>query len=113
MTWPYVDLDSGRITIAFGLSKDGSRSDELKTKRSRRSVTLPPWALSVLKVHKAKRKLALGEFWADNGYVLSDNVGRPRRVTDIAWKFRDIARRAGVGSDVHPHTLAIPTRRWL
>ena len=105
LTWPYVDLDAGRMTIAYGLAKDGSRTEELKTKRSRRSLALPPWALSVLKVHRAKRRLALGEFWSDGGFVLSDDVGRPRRVTDLAWRFRPIANRAGLGSDVHPHTL--------
>jgi len=105
LTWPRIDLESGRITIAYGLSKDGSASEELKTKRSRRSVTLPPWAVTVLKVHRAKRKLALGEFWSDDGFVISDKVGRPIRVTDLAWRFREITKRAHLGLDVHPHTL--------
>lgn len=104
LTWPHADLDAGRLTISFGLAKDGSRT-ELKTARSRRSLALPPWAISVLRVHKARRKLALGEFWSEMGFVLTDDVGRPWKVANLSWKFRAIAKRAGLGSEVHPHTL--------
>ncbi len=104
LTWQQVDLESGRITIAFGLSRSGSLT-ELKTRRSRRTIALPSAAVSVLKAHKAKQRLSRGESWSDRGFVFADEIGRPWLVQDISVNFKAIARLAGLDASVHTHTL--------
>lgn len=104
LTWPNVDLETGRLTIAFGQARDGSRS-EPKTQRSRRTVSLPTFALSVLRAYKAKRKLASGPSWSEEGFVFVDRLERPLLVANISGDFREIADVAGLSHDVHPHTL--------
>jgi integrase len=104
LTWPYVDLDAGRINIAYGQARDGSRT-ETKTKRSRRTIALPPSALSALRVHRAKRKLALGELWSDQGFLFTNDLGQPWRVVRLSYEFRKLATRADMRRDVHTHTL--------
>jgi integrase len=104
LTWPYVDLESSRISIVYGQSRDGSLS-ELKTRQSRRNITLPPGAVSVLKSYKARQKLARGENWSDQGLVFADEIGRPWLVQAISGKFKAVAALAGLDASVHTHTL--------
>ena len=102
--WRYVDLDAGRITIAYTQAKDGSRS-EPKTRRSRRTIALPPFALSVLKAHKARQKLSTGKEWSEDRSVFRDRFGKGIRVADISGEFKPIAQQAGLDEKVHPHSL--------
>jgi len=104
LNWNRVDIDKGTIRIAYGQAKDRSLT-EPKTSRSRRTIKLPPFALSALKAHKAKQKLASESPWSDETFVFQDEFDRPIRVADISGDFRPIAKRAGLGEDVHPHTL--------
>jgi integrase len=104
LTWHCVDLESGRINIAFGQARDGSPT-ELKTRQSRRNVALPPGAVSLLKAHKARQKLARGENWSDQGLVFADEIGRPWLVQAISGKFKAVAVLAGLDASVHTHTL--------
>jgi integrase len=104
LSWPNCDLDNGRITIAFGQARDGSLSSP-KTDRSRRTIQIPPAAVSILRVYKARQKLAMGESWSDRQFVFCDKIGRPWRVASISHAFRPIVTQAGLGSDVHMHTL--------
>jgi integrase len=104
LTWPYADPEAGRITIAYGQAKDGSLT-ELKTRRSRRTIVLPPSAASVLRAHKARQRLGAGESWSDRGLVFADRAGRPWLVASLVRKLGDILARAKLGQGVHPHTL--------
>ena len=104
LTWKDVDLEVGRIQIAFGQARGGSRS-ELKTARSRRYIALPQFAVSALKAYKAKRKLALGQPWSEESFVFVDKFYHPLLVANISGDFRAIVQCAGLGNDVHPHTL--------
>ena len=53
LRWQDLDLNAGRITVARSLeqTKAGLRFKEPKTKRGRRTITLPATALSDLKAH--------------------------------------------------------------
>ncbi|HYK52587.1 MAG TPA: site-specific integrase [Candidatus Eremiobacteraceae bacterium] len=104
LSWKRVDTDNGTIRIAYGQAKDRSLT-EPKTSRSRRTIKLPPFAVSALKAYKAKQKLASEAPWSDDTFVFQDEFGRPIRVADISGDFRPIAKRAGLGEEVHPHTL--------
>jgi len=104
LRWPLVDLEAGNVRIAFGQARDGSLS-EPKTSRSRRTIALPPSAVTALKAHKARQRLSQGTCWSEGGLVFQDEVGGPWIVHRVAKQFRVIADLAGLGADVHPHTL--------
>jgi integrase len=107
LTWPLVNLDAGRITIAYSLSDDGTLA-EPKRERSRRTIVLPVAAVSALRAHKATqaaKQLAKGPLYIDQGFVFADEIGRPWKLDSHATLFRAIAKRAGIGTDLHIHTL--------
>lgn len=104
LRWPLVDLETDRITIAYGQARDGSLA-EPKTKRSRRSIALPPSATALLKAHKARLRLSSGSEWKDDGFVFQEDGGCPWIVHRLGKQFRAIADLAKLGKDVHPHTM--------
>jgi integrase len=55
LTWPFVDLDAGRVTIAHTLADDGSLA-EPKRERSRRTIVLPAAATTVLRATKQRKQ---------------------------------------------------------
>lgn len=107
LTWPFVDLDAGRITIAHSLADDGTLA-EPKRERSRRTIVLPQAAVAVLRAHKAaqaEKRLANGPLYQDSGFVFADDIGRPWKLDSQATLFRAVAKRAGLDTDVHIHTM--------
>src|SRR6266540_4195454 len=82
ISWEDVDLEAGTISIRRGVQAvphPEGRTVEftaLKTKRSRRVVQLPPFALERIRRHRReqlRRRTALGATWRDP----LDGVGRP------------------------------------
>jgi len=82
ITWEDVDLKTGTIFIRRGVQpvrRSDGRTVEftaLKTRRSRRVVQLPPFALERIRRHRReqlKRRTALGTRWRDP----LDELGRP------------------------------------
>jgi integrase len=107
LTWRYLDLDAGRVTIAHTLSDEATLA-EPKRERSRRTILLPPAAIATLRAHKAAQaaqKLAKGPLYQDNGFVFADECGQPWKCQSQATLFKSIVKRAGLDSRVHPHTL--------
>jgi len=69
---------------------------------------LPVAAVGALRAHKAAqatRQLAKGPLYMDQGFVFADEIGRPWKLDSHATLFRGLAKRAGLGPDVHIHTL--------
>lgn len=107
LTWPFVDLDSARVTIAHSLADDGTLA-EPKRERSRRTIVLPPAAVGALRAHKAMQashRLAKGPLYLDRGFLFADEIGRPWKLSSHATLFKGIAKRAGLDAGVHIHTL--------
>ncbi|MGQ0671080.1 MAG: Arm DNA-binding domain-containing protein [Actinomycetota bacterium] len=82
ISWEDVDLEAGTISIRRGVQpvrhRDGRTVEftALKTKRSRRIVQLPAFALERIRRHRReqlKRRTALGPRWRDP----LDELGRP------------------------------------
>src|SRR6266542_3899055 len=83
ISWEDVDLKAGTILIRRGVQPVRHPSDgttivftPLKTKRSRRVVQLPPFALDRIRLHRReqmKRRTTFGTRWRDP----LDELGRP------------------------------------
>jgi integrase len=96
LTWDLVDLDAGVIHVW----RSASRSGDVKTPKSKRSLTLPKRALVVLKAHKrrqAAEREAAREAWHDSNLVFCHEDGTMYTRDALNWRFSKMTRRAGIG----------------
>jgi integrase len=96
LTWDLVDLDAGVIHVW----RSASRSGDVKTPKSRRSLTLPKRALTALKAHKrrqAAERLAAGDAWQDSNLVFCHEDGTMYTRDALNWRFSKMTKRAGIG----------------
>ncbi|GLW49652.1 site-specific integrase [Streptomyces sp. NBRC 14336] len=93
LRWEDVDLDNATITIANTRTMMGNRyvvEKDTKSLAGERDLPLPAPVLAALKSFKAlqaKEKLALGEAYAESGYVLVHQTG-------AAFTIKQLRRRA-------------------
>lgn len=129
LRWEHVDLDGRRLTITetlLALGRDVFR-DEPKTESSRRTLSLDPATVEVLKAHKARQaaeRLAAGPAYVDEVDAVFRHEDGSLIHPDLllAW-FRKLLRRAelpairlhdlrhsyatlGLGENVHPKLMA-------
>ena len=77
-----------------------SRTGEVKTQKSRRSLVLPQRAMAALMAHRklqAAERLAAGPTWQDNNLVFCHEDGRMYTKDALNWRFSKMTRRAGIG----------------
>ena len=102
--WEHIDLERGRVRITRSLERlDGEfRFKDPKTKRSRRDVALPPFAVDRLrrwKVEQNERRLMAGPAWHDLGLVCERGDGQPIVPNSFTKSFKRLAAQVG-----HPKT---------
>ncbi|MGC8536965.1 MAG: site-specific integrase [Rhizomicrobium sp.] len=99
LRWTDIDLENGRLSVAQALeqTKAGIAFKAPKTKRSRRTVTLPSVTIEALRAHRAKQaaeRLALGLGKDDLGLVFTSPLGAPVSVRAVSKEFARIVKRA-------------------
>jgi integrase len=82
LKWKNCDLENARLCVSQTLSKvkEGLVFQEPKTKGSKRTISLPSFAVQCLKKHKALQnelKLKFGNTYEDNALVIASGLGRP------------------------------------
>lgn len=108
--WQDIDLIGGKITVARSLeqTKAGLRFKLPKTKRGRRTISLPLSAVAELRSYKRaqqEQRLALGGGkLPDASLLFCDIEGQPRRPNAVTKDWERVARAAGVGF-ANLHTL--------
>lgn len=110
LKWEDVDWEAGAVQVRRQLTRtkvEGFHFSEPKTKRARRTVTLPAMAMDALKRHRAaqiKERLA-AVAWEDNGLVFCNQVGRPMERQNIRHRhFKPLLKRLKL-PDVRFHDL--------
>ncbi len=81
---------------------------ELKTKSSRRTISLPPPVLEIVRRHytrQIERRLLSGGMWRDLDLVFSAVDGRPYRPTEILVHWKGVKIKAGIPDHVRFHDL--------
>jgi integrase len=94
--WDHVDLGNGVIHVW----RSASRTGDVKTPKSKRSLELPNRAITALRAHKkrqAAERLAAGAAWQDNNLVFCHEDGRMYTSDALNWRFSKMTRRAGIG----------------
>lgn len=102
LKWEDIDLKEGAAQIRRSLQRirgEGIVAREPKTHRSRRSVSLPPTVVEVLKKQKAgqaREKLFWGEAYQDNGLVFATSLGTPIEPANLSRRFQRLINSAGL-----------------
>lgn len=118
LKWQDIDFTTNTLHIRRTLSRipsklsaekgRGFEETEPKTMQSRRSVVIAPFALEVLKRHRARQseaKLKAGPLWQEHDYVFCTSVGthiHPSK--DILDQLKKLLKKAGL-PDIRFHDL--------
>lgn len=118
--WSGLDWERGTLAITHAVKRvknqDGAQAgarktrvvvEELKTRRSRRTLYLTPELLDLLRRHRAgqsEERIALGGGWQDHGLIFPSAAGTPMDPDNFSHVFSRICQRAGLGH-WHPHEL--------
>lgn len=101
LRWSDVNLDTEELRIENTRTLvDGQMIEkDTKSEKGTRALPLPAPVTAALKSFKAKQaveKLALGEGYADTGYVLVDELGEPVRTDWLRRRAYELMETAGV-----------------
>ena len=109
LKWSDVNFDSGEVKIQRGLKEhrvnqaDGSwkthiGEDDVKTRNSRRTLTLGASSIKVLKAEKHKqqmKKLVAGNAWHETDYVFTNDIGGPLNPNGVSKRFSKLLEKLG------------------
>ncbi|WP_078430442.1 tyrosine-type recombinase/integrase [Alkalihalobacterium alkalinitrilicum] len=101
LEWKHIDLEEGIIAVKQGLTyskSSGFQIGELKTKNSKRTVTIPSSLIPELKKLKTKKqqeRIAAEELWngGDYFFLFSDFKGIPFHPTSVTTWWRRFINR--------------------
>jgi integrase len=109
LSWDRVHLQRvGDMAAHIEVWRSVRATGDTKTKKSRRTLALPPQAVDVLKAHKAKQaadRLAAGELWQDTGLVFCTTVGTALDAANVRRGFRSVMTAAGIDGNWTPREL--------
>ena len=96
LSWDHVDLDNEVIHVW----RSASRTGDVKTPKSKRSLMLPKRAAAALQAHRklqAAERQSAGAAWQDNDLVFCHEDGRMYTSDALNWRFSKMTKRAGIG----------------
>jgi integrase len=96
LTWDHVDFANDVIHVW----RSASRTGDVKTPKSKRSLVLPRRAVDALTKHRkrqAAERLAAGAVWQDSNLVFCHEDGSMYTRYALNWRFSKMTRRAGIG----------------
>jgi integrase len=97
LRWADVDLEIGRLEVVQTLQRVDGRLQFVrpKTRRSERTIPLPPVVISALREHRArqaKERLAAGSCWTDSGLVFTSRVGTPLEPDNLRRSWYEVRK---------------------
>ncbi|MFF4775357.1 tyrosine-type recombinase/integrase [Microtetraspora fusca] len=118
LMWSGFDPDARTLRVTHAVKRiknrdpDASRKtklviNELKTRKSRRTLSLTPELVDALKTHRSahnKERLQAGEEWTEHGLIFPTTFGNPSDPDTFSHLFSKLAKKAGIGH-WHPHEL--------
>jgi integrase len=96
LTWDLVDLNRGVVHVWHSASKSG----DIKTPQSKRSLVLPRRAIAALKAHQQmqdREREAAGRSWRGTNLVFCHEDGSMYSADALNWRFGKMTRKAGIG----------------
>jgi integrase len=80
--------------------RSASRTGDVKTPKSKRSLVLPKRVITALQQHRKRQaieRLAADAVWQDNDLVFCHEDGRMYTSDALNWRFGKMTKRAGIG----------------
>ncbi len=106
--WSDFDLDGATLRIQRTLQRVGGeyRYLEVKTRRSNRTLPLPPFVVDVLRAHRARqlREYIANQARPGKDLVFATAYGQPLNASALTRRFHRLAKEAGV-PEVRFHDL--------
>ncbi|TYB37151.1 site-specific integrase [Micromonospora sp. AP08] len=101
LRWSDVDLDRKTLTVRQNLVRASGelRVQAPKTRRSRRTLPLPPPVVAALRRQQevqARKRSAAGSSWARNDLVFTTSLGTPIEPRNLTRHFYSVRDRAGL-----------------
>ncbi|MER6203282.1 tyrosine-type recombinase/integrase [Streptomyces sp. NPDC001586] len=100
LTWQHVQLDpDGEEKPHVQVWRSVRRHGEMKTYKSRRSLAMPRYVVTVMKAHRDQQQAALeesGRSLLPEGLVFPHPSGKLRTAQDVRRNFRGLLRGAGL-----------------
>lgn len=102
LTWEHVDLQERRLVVSRSLQRQkgtGLVLVEPKSRKSRRTLTLPTLVVDRLKRHRTaqlKERLLAGGNWQPRGFVFTTPVGTPLDICNVHKVWHGLLRDAGL-----------------
>lgn len=99
--WSDIDFDGGTLRVERGLQRAGGelREPPTKTRRSNRTIPLPPMCARVLRAHRdsqAQERADAGPLrWQDTDYVFTTTVGTPFEPSYVSRLFVELCEAHG------------------
>ncbi|MGI8829521.1 MAG: tyrosine-type recombinase/integrase [Candidatus Limnocylindria bacterium] len=99
LRWDDVDLPAAQMAVRHTLHRSGGVVlSEPKTRRSRRAVTLPAFAVTALRRQRdwfqAQDRLLAAEDWQEGGYVFTTRRGTPMHGPDVTRRLQRLLAAA-------------------
>jgi len=118
LMWSGFDPDAGTLRVTHAVKRIKNRDsnaarktklviNELKTKKSRRTLSLTPELVDALKRHRSAHnaeRLQAGAEWTEHGLIFPTAFGNPSDSDTFSHLFSRLAQKAGLGH-WHPHEL--------
>jgi integrase len=102
LRWSDVDLDARTLAVRRTVGrvpKVGLVFGEPKSRRSRRTLTLPAVVVDALKAHRTRQleeRMAAGPDWQDNGLVFTTPIGTAIDDSNLRRAFYAVLKAAGL-----------------
>ena len=117
LRWHDVNLEDATITVRVALQRVGGKLQlvEPKSSFSNRTIALPNFALSTLRLHRARQlqeRLVAGRRWKENELVFTTAVGTPIDPRNLVRHFKRVLEKAGL-PDKRFHDLRHTTASLL
>lgn len=109
LTWERVHLDVTEDRPPnVEVWRSVRASGDTKTRKSRRTLKLPPQAVEALRVHRVRQAEAranAGVGWQENDLVFCTQIGTPLDAANVRRSFRAIVKAAGIEGSWTPREL--------
>lgn len=104
LTWERLDLEGKPrreppLPPTMQVWRSVRESGDTKTRRSRRTLSLPQRAVEALATHRANQeaaRYAAGEGWQDRDLVFCSRLGAPLDAANVRRSFRTVVKAAGL-----------------
>jgi integrase len=101
LRWADVDLERAVIRVQVQVQRIAGtlQLTELKTDKSRRTVSLPAFAVDALreqKIRQLEERLLAGARWQDHGLVFPSTIGTPMDARNLVKQYHALLERAGL-----------------